>query len=158
MSEKMSVEQMRLFQAYVTKTVELKEAEEAFRAAAELEGSLDDLNKETLQEIRAVLDDRNYRLSGTECVLLAGYIKQLEGEEFTDTKRINILLHYHERKPSNTTKIVDTLEKKRLMEIQSDGLHAHKTYRLTHSGEAQAKSLMEQLSEASSNDRLSVVE
>lgn len=154
----MSVEQMRLFQAYVTKTLEAKEAEEAFRAAADLEGSRDDLNKELLQDIRGILDDPGYRLSGTESVLLAGYIKLLEGEDFTDTKRINILLHYHGRKPSNTTKIVDTLEKKRLMEIHSDGMHAHKTYRLTSAGEQNARDLMSGLVRSGAGDRLSVVD
>ena len=52
-----------------------------------------------------------------------------------DTKRINILLDSFGRKPSNTTKIIDTLEKKALLEIRSDGLHSHKTFCLTHKGE-----------------------
>ncbi len=158
MSEKMSIEQMRLFQVYVTKTLEAKEAEEAFRAAADLEGRSDQRVAERIRGIRAVLEDKRVRLSGTESVLLAGQVKALEGEDYTDTKRINILLTMYDRKPSNTTKIVDTLEKKQLMEIQSDGLHAHKTFRLTSLGEAQAEGLMSRLEREDCGDRLAVVD
>ena len=90
--------------------------------------------------------------------MLACMAKALEGEEYVDTKRLNILLHSYGRKPSNTTKIVDTLEKKFSMEIKSDGLHAHKLFRLTHRGEERAKDLLAQLDSAGGNDRLAVVD
>lgn len=158
MSDQMSVEQMRLFQAYVTKTLEAKEAEEAFFSAANLEEDSDVETSVVLREIRHVLEDQKYRLSGSESVLLASMTKLLEGEEYADTKRINIMLASYARKPSNTTKIVDILEKKSLMEIRSGGLHAHKTFRLTREGEAQAKTILAQLGESTGRDRLAIVD
>ena len=75
-----------------------------------------------------------------------------------DTKRLNILLHSYGRKPANTTKIVDALEKKAWMEIRSDGLHSHKLYRLTRAGEDRARNLIEQLVHSDSGDRLAIVD
>ena len=158
MSEKMSIEQMRLYQAYITKTVEAKEAEEAFLAAADQEGASDSRTSESLREVRAVLSDLSFRLSGSECVLLASFNKQLEGEETLDTKRLNIFLDSFERKPSNTTKIVDILSKKNLLKIESDGLHSHKTFNLTRKGEDQVGDLLIQLKNAAGRDRLAIVE
>ena len=113
---------------------------------------------EALGNVRRVLADQKFRLSGNECVLLACLSKRLEGEDFTDTKRINILLHSFSRKPSNTTKVVDGLQKKDFLEIRSDGLHAHKMYCLTDSGQRHVWSLLERLAGESGGDRLAVVD
>ncbi len=153
--EEMSVEQMRLYQIYVTKSLEAREAEEALFSSIGEEDGGDELTSETLRHIRSVLDDHSFRLSGNECVLLACLNKDLEGEEYIDTKRINIFLHSLNRKPSNTTKIVDGLEKKNLIEIRSDGLHSHKMYRLTQVGKNNAWSMIERFT--NTNERLSVV-
>jgi DNA-binding MarR family transcriptional regulator len=158
MSDQMSIEQMRLYQEYVTKSLEAREAQEAFMMAVEDETGADLVTSERLQNIRRVLADLKYRLSGSECVLLACLAKALEGEDYVDTKRLNILLHSYDRKPSNTTKIVDTLEKKSWLEIRSDGLHAHKLFRLTRGGEDHAGDLLVRLIQAGGNDRLAVVE
>lgn len=157
MSDEMSVEQMRLFQAYVTKALEAKEAKEAFRAAANLESDADLQTSETLREIRITLEDQNIRLSGSESVLLASYHKLLEGDEHLDTKRINIFLHSFDRKPSNSTKIVDILSRKNLIESRSDGPHAHKTFSLTRAGEDQVRGLLVQLQGSAGTERLAVV-
>ena len=158
MSDQMSIEQMRLYQEYVTKSLEAREAQDAFMMAVEEEAGGDLVTSACLQGIRRVLEDLKYRLSGSESVMLACMAKALEGEEYVDTKRLNILLHSYGRKPSNTTKIVDTLEKKLSMEIKSDGLHAHKLFRLTRRGEERAKDLLAQLDSAESKDRLAVVD
>lgn len=153
----MSVEQMRLYQEFVTKKLEFRVAEEALLAAMERDEGGDALTSEALGKVRRVLADRKFRLSGNECVLLACLGKRLEGEDFTDTKRINILLHSFGRKPSNTTKVVDALEKKALLEIRSDGLHAHKLYCLTDQGQRHVWALLERLAGEGGGDRLAVV-
>jgi len=153
--EEMSVEQMRLYQVFVTKSLEAREAEEALRIAiGEDEGEHEDIAA-NLRDIRVVLADQGCRLSGNECVLLACLSKELEGEDYTDTKRINIFLQSFDRKPSNTTKIADGLEKKSLIEVNSDGLHSHKMYRLTQRGQGNAWSLLERFT--SSGGKLSVM-
>ena len=154
--EDMSVEQMRLYQIFVTKSLEAREAEEALFSAIGDDDSEDKDIAANLRNIRNVLADQGYRLSGNECVLLACLSKELEGEDYTDTKRINIFLQSYERKPSNTTKIADGLEKKKLIEINSDGLHSHKMYRLTQRGQGSAWSLLERFT--SSGGKLSVME
>lgn len=156
MSDQMSVEQMRLYEAYISKTREAKEAQAAFYAAADLETDSDARSVQSINEIRGILGDPKHRLSGSECVLLAANIKLLEGEDYTDTKRLNILLSQHDRKPANTTKIVDTLEKKSLLEIHSDGMHSHKTFVLTNKGQQQAIDLLAILK--GPGERLAVVD
>jgi len=158
MHEEMSVEQMRLYQAYVTKSLEMREAEEALRAAIGDEDGEDENIADNLRDIRSVLADQGYRLSGNECVLLACLSKELEGEDYTDTKRINIFLQSYDRKPSNTTKIADGLEKKNLIEMNSDGLHSHKAYKLTQRGHGSAWSLLERFTSNKSGGKLSVME
>ena len=78
----MSIEQMRLYQAYVTKSLEAKEAQEAFFAAADLESNVDSSVSDALRDVRETLGEPKYRLSGSECVLLASLSKLLEGEEY----------------------------------------------------------------------------
>ena len=156
--QELSVEQMRLYQAFVTKSLEAREAEEALRAVMDQEEGGDIHTSESLNDIQQVLADQKFRLSSGESVLLACLRKQLEGEDFTDTKRINILLHSFHRKPSNTTKVVDGLEKKGLVEIRSDGLHAHKMYCLTQRGHSQVMALLDRLGGSGGNDRLAVVD
>lgn len=146
--EEMSVDQMRLYQIYVTKTLEAREAEEALFSAIGEEDNGDQDIADNLRDIRGVLGDQGYRLSGNECVLLACLSKELESEDYTDTKRINIFLQSYDRKPSNTTKIADGLEKKQCIEMSSDGLHSHKMYRLTKRGQAMAWSLLERFTSA----------
>ena len=158
MGDQMSIEQMRLYQQYVTKSLEAREAQEAFMMAVDEEAGGDLQTSECLQGIRRVLGDLKYRLSGSESVLLACLAKALEGEDCVDTKRLNIVLHSYGRKPANTTKIVDALEKKSLMQIRSDGLHAHKLFRLTRAGEDRARDLLSELQSAGGMDRLAVVD
>jgi len=156
MHEEMSVEQMRLYQAYVTKSLEMREAEEALRMALGDEEGEDESTYDSIREIREVLADQGYRLSGNECVLLACLNKELEGEDYTDTKRINIFLQSYERKPSNTTKIADGLEKKGLIEMNSEGLHSHKMYKLSKRGQRSAWALLDRFTGV--GGKLSVME
>jgi DNA-binding MarR family transcriptional regulator len=161
MSEQMSVEQMRLYQQYVTKSLEAREAQEAFMMAVEEEAGGDMATTQCLQGIRRVLEDLTCRLSGSESVMLACLARVMEGEDYIDTKRLNTLLHSYGRKPANTTKIIDTLEKKAWLEIRSEGLHAHKLFRLTRKGEDQARELLARLDCADCADgrgRLALVE
>ena len=158
MSDQMSAEQLRLYQELVTKKYEMKLAEEAFMAAANLEAADDKRVGKTLWSIREVLEDKQFRLSGTEAVMLASYHKHLEGDEDLDTKRLNLLLQSFDRKPANTTKIIDTLAKKKHMETRSDGMHSHKVFCLTSHGQSQAQSLLADLSSGESGDRLAVVD
>ena len=157
MSSDMSIEQMRLLQDLVTKSLELKEAQAAFDAAIELEGAGDSRVSASLKEVREFLEEEGLRLSGSESVLLACYGKRLEGEDWMDTKRLNILLGSFGRKPSNTTKIVEILAKKGLVEVDSEALHAHKTYQLTGSGVREVTSLVEELRGSGGRDRLTMV-
>lgn len=156
--EDLSVEQLQLYQEFITKSLEFRKAEEALLSAIDLDDGGDQKTSDTLRIIRKVLDDPSYRLSGSECVLLACLYKELEGEEHVETKRINIYLHSYDRKPANTTKIVDNLEKKNLIKINSDGLHSHKSYRLTKDGQNNAWSLIDRLSEDGGNERLAVMD
>ena len=158
MSDQMSIEQMRLYRDYVAKSLEAREAQEAFMVAVEEEAGGDLQTSQCLQDIRAVLADPQCRLSGSESVLLASLAKVLEGEDYMDTKRLNILLHSYERKPSNTTKIIDALEKKAWMEIRSDGLHSHKLFRLTRHGEDRARDLLAQIGHIGGSERLAIVD
>lgn len=158
MHEELSVKQLELYQEFITQSLAFRKAEEALMSAIDQEDGGDESTSETLRSIRGVLDDPGFRLSGSECVLLACMYKELEGEEHLETKRINIFLHSYERKPANTTKIVDNLEKKDLIEIHSDGLHAHKTYKLSSQGKGDAWSLIEKLSQSNKKERLSVLD
>lgn len=156
--EELSVKQLELYQEFITQSLAFRKAEEALLSAIDKEDGGDENTSETLRSIRRVLDDPDYRLSGSECVILACMYKGLEGEEHLETKRINIFLHSYERKPANTTKIVDNLEKKDLIEIHSDGLHSHKTYKLSSQGKGNAWSLIERLSQSGKKERLSVLD
>lgn len=158
MSDQMSAEQLRLYQELITKKYEMKVAEDAFMEAANLESNEDKRMGETLRFIRKILEDKQYRLSGTESVMLASYHKLLEGDKILDTKKLNLLLLSFERKPANTTKIVDTLDKKSYMETHSDGMHSHKTFCLTSSGQNQAENLLADLDSGEVRDRLAVVD
>lgn len=158
MSDQMSAEQLSLFSEMMAKKVELKRAEEAFMALVNMETDEDEHTSESLRSIRQIFENLSYRLSGTETVLLATYYKHLEGNEETDTKKLNVLLHSHKRKPANTTKIVDTLAKKKLMETRSDGMHSHKTFYLTTLGERQAENVLRKLVSSQDGERLSVVD
>ncbi len=155
--EELNVEQLELYQAFITKSLEFRKAEEALLSAMDLEDGGDQKTSETLRIIRRVLDDPSYRLSGSECVVLACLYKELEGEEYVETKRINIYLHSYDRKPANTTKIVDHLEKKDLIKTNSHGLHSHKTYRLTKEGQNNAWSIIDRISANGDNGKLSVM-
>jgi DNA-binding MarR family transcriptional regulator len=152
------VEQLELYQAFITKSLEFKKAEEALMSAIDKEEGGDQKTSEALKTIRRVLDDTSYRLSGSDCVLLACLYKELEGEVHVETKRINIYLHSYDRKPANTTKIVDNLEKKNFIKINSDGLHSHKTYSLTKEGQSSAWSLIDRLTQSGARERLSVMD
>ncbi len=156
--EELSVEQLELYQAFITKSLEFKKAEEALLCAMQKEEGGDQQTTETLKSIRKVLDDSSYRLSGSDCVMLACLYKELEGETNLETKRINIYLHSYDRKPANTTKIVDLLERKNWIKINSDGLNSHKSYRLTNEGQTNAWSLIDRLCQNHSGEKLSVME
>ncbi|MGJ8655239.1 MAG: hypothetical protein ACSHX6_02225 [Akkermansiaceae bacterium] len=156
--EELSVEQLQLYQEFITKSLEFRKAEEALLSAMDLDDGGDQKTSDTLRTIRKVLDDPTYRLSGSECVLLACLYKELEDEEHVETKRINIYLHSYDRKPANTTKIVDNLEKKDLIKINSDGLHSHKMYRLTKEGQNSAWTLIDRLNQSGGNERLAVMD
>lgn len=155
--EDLSVEQLELYQEFITKSLEFRKAEEALLSALDSEDGGDQKTSDTLKTIRRILEDTSYRLSGNECVLLACLYKELEGEEALETKRINIYLHSYDRKPANTTKIVDHLEKKKLIKIDSDGLHSHKMYRLTKAGQDNTWTLIQRLTEEGGSERLSVL-
>ncbi|MDB4055776.1 hypothetical protein N9496_07305 [Akkermansiaceae bacterium] len=62
MSDQMSIEQMRLYQNYVTKSLEAREAEEAFMIAVDQEAGGDLQTSQYLQDIRQVLVDLTCRL------------------------------------------------------------------------------------------------
>ncbi|BDS06583.1 hypothetical protein NT6N_16230 [Oceaniferula spumae] len=158
MSDQMSAEQFRLYKEMISRQFEAKLAEEAFRAAAAEEDAGDDRRSESLRQVHGILDDEKYRLSGSESVLLGCHYKMLEGDDEVDTKRLNILLHRFNRKPANTTKIVDTLTKKKLMETSSEGMHSHKTFFLTPAGQDHVNYVLGQLSNSAVRDRLSVVD
>jgi len=157
MSDQMSAEQLRLYQEFITKKYEMKLAEDAFMSAANLESSEDKRLGEELRAIRQVLENKDIRLSGTDAVMLASYHKLLEEDRELDTKRLNLFLQSFDRKPANTTKIVDTLAKKKLMETQSDGMHSHKTFGLTPSGQSQSQDLVANLGSMRTGEKLSIV-
>src|SRR5690606_23485841 len=113
---------------------------------------------ETLRAIRRTLEDDKCRLSGTDCVLLACYHKMLEGDEDLDTRRLNIFLHSYDRKPSNSTKIVELMARKGWMETRSEALHAHKTFALTEEGVRHAGEVLGRFRYAEGGDRLSLVD
>jgi len=155
--EELSVEQLELYQEFITKTLELRKAEEALLSAMNTEEGGDTQTSDTLKIIREILENTSYKLSGSECVILACLHKDLEGEEYVATKRINIYLHSYDRKPANTTKIVDNLEKKNFIQTNSDGLHSHKTYRLTKEGQKHTLALITRLTQDEQNDKITII-
>jgi len=155
--EELSIEQLELYQAFIAKSLEFRKAEEALLSSITREEGGDEQTTDILRSIRHILDEPSYRLSGNDCVLLACYFKLLEEEEHLETKRINIFLHSYDRKPANTTKIVDQLEKKKLIKISSDGLHAHKSYQLTSHGKNAAQDLIQRLNNENGNEKLAVI-
>jgi len=157
-SNKMSVEQLRLYQELITKKYEMKVAEDAFMAALDLEEVEEMKTGEILNAIRKVLEDQVVRLSGTEAVILACYHKHLEGDKDLDTKRLNLFLQSFGRKPANTTKIIDTLDKKRLVEKLSHAAHSHKTFSLTPSGQDRGQELLLSVGDERGHECLAVVD
>ena len=137
-------EEIEGFLDVVTK---IHEAKATLRSAEE--GNLvtkDRAAADDLREIRRYLEDPDISLSGPESVMLAGFYKILEGAEALDTRSLNIILDSYGRKPSNTTTTIENLEKKGHMElITGEDLHAHKSFRLTESGLAEARDLLDRL-------------
>ena len=152
----LSLEEVRHFQGVVAKIVEAKEQ---IAAAAE---SADELRDEeaagSLREIRGYLEDGDLALSGPEAVLLASFCKHQEGAEVLDTKGVNILLDSYDRKPSNTTSIVEKLGKRGLIAVEDSGLHAHKLYQLTGDGRRDAWDIVGRLRRGRGKKRFSVVD
>lgn len=152
----LSLEEVKHFQAVAAKIVEAKE-----QIVAAQEGSGEVRDREAagaLREVRTYLEDEGLALSGPEVVLLAAFCKHQEGAEVLDTKGVNILLDSYERKPSNTTSIVEKLVKKGLITLEDAGLHAHKSFQLTSTGRQAAWDLVGRLRRGRGKRRLTVVD
>ena len=91
-----------------------------------------------LKEIRAYLEDAEVKLSGPESVVLASYYLHEEGSEWLESKRLNILLDSYERKPANSTSIIDKLIGRGVMILEEGRPNAHKKFQLTPSGRQEA--------------------
>ncbi len=119
----------------------------AKRAISGSEGRREDEQAaDELRQIRQILDNPRISMNGPECVLLGSYFKSLEDSDSLHTRSLNVTLDSYGRKPSNTTSTVESLEKKGLMEfVTGEDLHAHKTFRLTQSGEREALDLLSRL-------------
>jgi len=145
---KLSVAELEGFLDVAAKILETKST-----LASIEEGSLvsqDRAAADDLRVTRRTLEDTSISLSGPESVLVAAFYKQLEGAEALDTRALNITLDSYGRKPSNTTTTVENLEKKGHMEVlKGDSLHAHKSFRLTATGTAETRELLERISRQS---------
>lgn len=100
---------------------------------------------QSFKEFRDLLDDSQLVMSGPEAVLAGSYYMHEEGHEWLDSKRLNIFLDSYSRKPANSTSIVDKLESRGIMEVDADGPHAHKKFRLTKKGSLEAVDLFGEL-------------
>ncbi|MGC6581688.1 MAG: hypothetical protein ACON4K_05125 [Akkermansiaceae bacterium] len=140
-------EEIEGFLEVVTKIYEVKATLRSAENGSPV--NLDRAAADDLREIRRCLENPDISLSGPESVLLAGFYKILEGAESLDTRSLNIILDSYGRKPSNTTTTIENLEKKGLMElITGEDLHAHKKFRLSETGLAEGRDLLDRLSRA----------
>ena len=152
----LSVEELRNFQEVLTKILVAKEA------VAEAEGlasdSEDRATAVALKETRTYLGNLDIKLSGPESVILASYHLHEEGSEWLESKRLNILLDSYERKPSNSTSVIDKLIARGLMELEEGRPHSHKKFQLTEAGKEEAWDILARVrSELKGSGGLAVV-
>jgi hypothetical protein len=112
---------------------------------------------QSLAEFRKILESPQLEMSGPEAVMAGSYYMHEEGHEWLDSKRLNIFLDSYGRKPANSTSIVDKLESRGLMEVDADGPHAHKKFRLTKKGSLEAVDLYGELRRRRRDGGLAVV-
>jgi hypothetical protein len=152
----LSLEELRHFQGVITKILTAKEA------VAEAEGLVGDSEDRAtavaLKETREYLGNPKVKFSGPESVILASYHLQEEGSEWLESKRLNILLDSYERKPSNSTSIIDKLIARGMMELEDGRPHSHKKFQLTDSGREESWEILARVrSELKGGGKLSVV-
>lgn len=152
----LSLEELRHFQGVIEKILAAKEE------LAEVEGrvteSEDRASALLLKETREYLGEAKVKLSGPESVVLASYHLHEEGSEWLESKRVNILLDSYDRKPANSTSIIDKLIARGVMELEEGRPHAHKKFQLTEKGREEAwETLARVRTELKGGSALSVV-
>ena len=152
---KLNLEELKHFGGVIEKIMAAKraiaDAEERSTEAGEREAA------QVFRELRQYFEDSSVELSGPECVILGSYYLHEEGHEMLESKRLNIFLDSYSRKPSNSTSIVDKLGARGAVEIEADGLHAHKKFRLTGAGREEALELVGRLRRLGRDGNFAVV-
>lgn len=118
-------------------------AKEAVELAEERSSELGDRAvAKGLEELREFLRDGQVDLSGPEAVILASYSMHEEGQDWLDSKRLNIFLDSYHRKPANSTSIVEKLGARQVVNVEDGGPHTHKKFQLTPKGREEAVKLI----------------
>ena len=155
----LSAEEIEALGPVMEKIVEAKrlvdEIDERLRGQAEEDQ--DRRAAEMLREVREVLGNAEVTLSGPESVILACYSLQEEGQELLESRRLNVFLESFERKPANSSNIVEKLAGRGVLAVQDEGPHSHKKFSLTAAGRQEAWDLLARLRKAHPQVSLSVV-
>ena len=139
----LSVVELKEFRGVIEKILVAKEAVEMAEERSSEVG--DRAVAKGFREIREYLEDPGVELSGPEAVLLGSYYMHEEGHESLDSKRLNIFLDSYDRKPANSTSIVEKLSVRGVVSVEDEGLHTHKKFRLTAKGREEAIELLGRL-------------
>ena len=139
----LSVVELKAFRGVIEKILAAKEAvEQAEERSSELG---DRAAAKGIREVREYLEDPAVDLSGPEAVMLGSYYMHEEGHESLDSKRLNIFLDSYDRKPANSTSIVEKLSVRGVVSVEDDGPHTHKKFRLTTKGREESLELLGRL-------------
>ena len=139
----LSVVELKEFRGVIEKILAAKEAVELAEERSSEVG--DRAVAKGFKEIREYLEDTAVELSGPEAVILGAYYMHEEGHESLDARRLNIFLDSYERKPANTTSIVEKLGVRDVVYVEDGGPHTHKKFRLTAKGREEAVELLGRL-------------
>lgn len=136
----LSVAELKAFRGVIEKILAAKEAVEA--AEERSTEVVDRAAAKGFREIREYFEDAAVDLSGPEAVILGSYYMHEDGHDSLDSKRLNIFLDSYDRKPANSTSIVEKLSARGAVKVDDGGPHTHKKFHLTAQGRQEAVNLL----------------
>ncbi len=151
----LSVEELQEFGGVIEKILEAKKA--VLLAEERSTEAGDKAVAQSFREIRDYLQDPRMEMSGPEAVILGSFYMHEDGHDSLDSKRLNIFLDSYDRKPANSTSIVDKLNSRGILRVDDDGLHSHKKFRLTSKGREESIELLSRLRRRGRDGGLAVV-
>jgi DNA-binding MarR family transcriptional regulator len=128
---------LRVYAKYIAQRLQLHSFKEQAQLAAKFTEATE------LRDVRNALAQHDTNLTGAEAALLACYYLKLEGARHYLARRLNTILDSFERRPTNLSATLDHLKMRQWLEVvDGDKMNKHKTYSLTDSGVAIAKSVI----------------